>query len=378
MLSKAPRYRGDISACASSRYQAHFPKWSGKCGLGSRRLEMLNDDRIHGEIRTRLTVVAHTAALGSASSPLHYHLGLRTKPIQVVWKSLWEENYDDRNSIELSIYFLQSTFVRCDVTVLLSIYDVIQSPQIPGDISACASSRYQAHFPKWSGKCGLGSRRLEMLNDDRIHGEIRTRLTVVAHTAALGSAGSPLHYHLGLRTKPIQVVWKSLWEENYDDRNSIELSIYFLQSTFVRCDVTVLLSIYDVIQSPQIPGDISACASSRYQAHFPKWSGKCGLGSRRLEMLNDDRIHGEIRTRLTVVAHTAALGSASSPLHYHLGLRTKPIQVVWKSLWEENYDDRNSIELSIYFLQSTFVRCDVTVLLSIYDVIQSPQIPGGY
>ena len=36
MLSKAPRYRGggDISACASSRYQAHFP--SGKCGLGSR------------------------------------------------------------------------------------------------------------------------------------------------------------------------------------------------------------------------------------------------------------------------------------------------------------------------------------------------------
>ncbi len=132
MLSKAPRYRGDISACASSRYQAHFPKWSGKCGLGSRRLEMLNDDRIHGEIRTRLTVVAHTAALGSAGSPLHYHLGLRTKPIQVVWKSLWEENYDDRNSIELSIYFLQSTFVRCDVTVLLSIYDVIQSPQIPG------------------------------------------------------------------------------------------------------------------------------------------------------------------------------------------------------------------------------------------------------
>ena len=31
---------------------------------------------------------------------------------------------------------------------------------------------------------------------------------------------------------------------------------------------------------------------------------------------------------------------------------------------------------SIYFFQSTSVRCDVIVLLSIYDVIQSPQFLG--
>ncbi len=47
----------------------------------------------------------------------------------------------------------------------------------------------------------------------------------------------------------------------------MQLSIYFLQSTSVLCDVIVLLRIYYVIQSPQTPGDISACASSRYQAH---------------------------------------------------------------------------------------------------------------
>ncbi len=35
------------------------------------------------------------------------------------------------------------------------------------------------------------------------------------------------------------------------------------------------------------------------------------------------------------------------------------------------------IELSIYFLQSTSICCDVIILLSIYDVIESPPDTGG-
>ncbi len=55
--------------------------------------------------------------------------------------------------------------------------------------------------------------------------------------------------------------------------------IYFLQSTCARCDIIVLLSIYDVIQSPQFLEIVcmahTQTVDTRYQAHL-----QCGLVSR--------------------------------------------------------------------------------------------------